>query len=80
VYTEKIHRLNQKAKTFSKPEAFLLMLDVLAGLDILFETFGLFNIDVFLFGLSDSGRGKVWINENYAKNSIDEANLIEAQN
>jgi hypothetical protein len=56
------------------------MLDVLAGLDILFETFGLFNIDVFLFGLSDSGRGKVWINENYAKNSIDEANLIEAQN
>jgi hypothetical protein len=56
------------------------MLDVLVGLDILFETFGLFNIDVFLLGLSESGRGKVWINENYAKNAIDDTNLIEAQN
>ena len=62
MYTENIHRLNQKAKIFSKPEAFLLILDLLTGLDLLFETFGLFNIDVFLLGLSENGRGKVWVN------------------
>lgn len=79
MYTEKINRLNQKAKIFSKPEAFLLILDLLTGLDVLFETFGLFNIEVFLLGLSESGRGKVWVNENYAKNTIDESNAIESQ-
>lgn len=37
-------------------------MNLLTGLDLLFSQFGLFNIDVFLLGVSLKGIGKVWIN------------------
>jgi hypothetical protein len=52
VFTERVQRLNQKAKIYSKPEAFLLVLHLVQGLQILWAKFGLFNIDVFLLGIS----------------------------
>jgi hypothetical protein len=35
---------------------------LLIGLDTLFRKFGLFNINVFLLGISSTGIGKAWIN------------------
>lgn len=43
-------------------------MDFLKGLMTLVEVFGPFNIDILLLGVSEDGKGKLWINENFAKN------------
>ena len=49
---------------------------LLIGLDTLFTKFGLFNINVFLLGVSSNGIGKAWINENFANNFVNPESII----
>lgn len=62
MYTEKINRFNQKGRPYSRAEGFMLIMDFLKGFMTLVGVFGYFNIDIFLLGVSEDGKGKVWIN------------------
>ena len=50
---------------------------IIEVLPLLYKHFGLFHANIYTVGVNDSGKVKVWINENFAKNYADEEDVIK---
>jgi hypothetical protein len=75
VFTEHLTRVSE-LPPFSKQEAFLLLEHILEALPLLYRQVGLFHANVYTVGVNDSGRTKVWVNENFARNYPEEDDVI----
>jgi hypothetical protein len=53
-------------------EARYMLRECLIGFNSLFEVFGLFDIEPTFIAINDQGKVKVWLNDIYGLNTVDE--------
>jgi hypothetical protein len=69
--TERTKRLSDFS-TLSLAEANTILEQAVKGFALLFELFGLFTITSDLIGINSKHEAKVWLNDNFGLNTIDE--------
>lgn len=78
VFTEHLVRFSE-LPFLSKPEAFLLLHQVLTVLPVLFRELGLFHTSLFTIFISEDGQARVWVNENLARNRCEPEDCMDSR-
>ena len=69
VISERVYRLGE-IPSFSKPEAFLVIMQTIIAFEKLAEKYDLFSPNIMRLGVNQQGQVRLWVNENYASNRL----------
>ena len=65
VITERVY-LFEDIGEIGQTESFIILKDVVKGLQTLYKSFGFFQPNTRCFGINAEGKTKIWIDENFA--------------